>query len=222
MQPHQQEFVDLLVRFEALRFGSFTLKSGRQSPYFINAGQMRTGAAIAGMGKAYAATILRAQLECDLVFGPAYKGIPLAVSTAIALAQEGRDVPYGFDRKEAKDHGEGGVFVGTAPKDGMNIILVDDVITSGISIRESIQLLTKHANAKVRGVVVAVDRQERGASNKSTLSELRDELGLVVAPIVTIREIVDYLHGRTVDGKVVVDDACKAAIEAYMLSYAVA
>ena len=222
MQPHQQEFVDLLVRFEALRFGSFTLKSGRQSPYFINAGQMRTGAAIAGMGKAYAATILRAQLECDLVFGPAYKGIPLAVSTAIALAQEGRDVPYGFDRKEAKDHGEGGVFVGTAPKDGMNIILVDDVITSGISIRESIQLLTKHANVNVRGVVVAVDRQERGASNKSTLSELRDELGLVVAPIVTIREIVDYLHGRTIDGKVVVDDACKASIEAYMLNYAVA
>jgi orotate phosphoribosyltransferase len=218
MQDFQRAFVDHLVRFQALRFGDFTLKSGRKSPYFINAGQMRTGQAMSGMGRAYAAAIRRTGLTCDLVFGPAYKGIPLAVATAIAMSEDGHgDAPFAFDRKEAKDHGEGGVFVGTTPSDGMHVFLVDDVITSGISIRDSIELLRKHADVKVSGVVVAVDRQERGQNPaKSTLNELQEELGLCVAPIVTIREIVDYLHGRRVDGKVVIDDAIRAAIEAYL------
>jgi orotate phosphoribosyltransferase len=142
VQPHQQAFVELLLRYEVIRFGEFTLKSGRKSPYFVNAGQLRTGNAIAGLGRAYAAEIQRAQLACDLVFGPAYKGVPLAVATAISLAeQHGRDVGYGFDRKEAKDHGEGGVFVATAPAPGMKVVLVDDVITSGQSIREAVELI---------------------------------------------------------------------------------
>lgn len=221
MQPHQQAFVELLVRYEVLRFGSFTLKSGRKSPYFVNAGQLRTGMAIAGLGRAYAAEIERAGLACDLVFGPAYKGVPLAVATAIGLAERGRDIGYGFDRKEAKDHGEGGVFVATAPAPGMHVVLVDDVITSGLSIREAVELIRKAGDdITISAAIVAVDRQERGRSNKTTLRELREQLGIDVRAIVSIGELVPYLHNREIDGKVVLDDAGRAAIEAYLAEYA--
>ena len=221
MQPHQQAFVELLVRYEVLRFGEFTLKSGRKSPYFVNAGQLRTGEAIAGLGRAYAAEIVRSELACDLVFGPAYKGVPLAVSTAIGLTEHGRDVPYGFDRKEAKDHGEGGVFVGTKPSAGMKVVLVDDVITSGRSIREAVDLIRKAgSDIEVGAAIVAVDRQERGRSEKTTLVELREELGVDVRAIVTIREVVDFLHNREIDGKVVLDDEARARIEAYLGEHA--
>ena len=221
MLPHQQAFVELLVRYEVIRFGEFTLKSGRKSPYFVNAGQLRTGEAIAGLGRAYAAEIIRAELPCDLVFGPAYKGVPLAVATAIGLAGQGRDVPYGFDRKEAKDHGEGGVFVGTAPASGMRVVLVDDVITSGRSIREAVELLRGASpDVEVGAAIVAVDRQERGRGDKTTLRELQEELGVDVRAIVSITELVGYLHGREIDGQVVLDDAMKAAIEAYLGEHA--
>ena len=219
MLPHQQAFVDLLVRCEVIRFGEFTLKSGRKSPYFVNAGQLRTGDAIAGLGRAYAAEIVRAELACDLVFGPAYKGVPLAVATAIAMAERGRDVPFRFDCKEAKDHGEGGVFVGTAPAAGMRVVLVDDVITSGRSIREAVALL-RETGAEVGAAIVAVDRQERGRGDKTTLRELREELGVDVRAIVSIGEVVEHLHGRELDGRVALDDAGKAAIEAYLSEYA--
>lgn len=195
MEPYKQRFIDLLVRHQALRFGDFTLKSGRRSPYFINAGQLRTGAAIAGLGEAYAACVLRAELAPDLLFGPAYKGIPLAVTAAIALAAAGRDVAFSFDRKEAKDHGEGGLFVGAAPWDGARVVLVDDVITSGQSIHEAVALLRRAAAVTIAGVVVAVDRQERGRSGRSTLLELEAEAGAPVRAIVTIREIVAHLRG---------------------------
>jgi orotate phosphoribosyltransferase len=222
VQPHQQAFVELLLRHEVIRFGEFTLKSGRKSPYFVNAGQLRTGNAIAGLGRAYAAEIVRAELACDLVFGPAYKGVPLAVATAIALAeQHGRDVGYGFDRKEAKDHGEGGVFVATAPAPGMKVVLVDDVITSGQSIREAVELIrTAGSNIEVSAAIVAVDRQERGRGDKTTLRELREELGIDVRAILSISELVPYLHGRELAGKVVIDDAGRAAIEAYLAEHA--
>jgi orotate phosphoribosyltransferase len=222
VQPHQQAFVELLLRHEVIRFGEFTLKSGRKSPYFVNAGQLRTGNAIAGLGRAYAAEIQRAQLACDLVFGPAYKGVPLAVATAISLAeQHGRDVGYGFDRKEAKDHGEGGVFVATAPAPGMKVVLVDDVITSGQSIREAVELIRKAGpNIEVSAAIVAVDRQERGRGDKTTLRELREELGIDVRAILNISELVPYLHGREIAGKVVIDDAGRAAIEAYLAEHA--
>ncbi len=216
LQAYQTDFIDLLVQYEVIRFGEFTLKSGRKSPYFVNAGQLRTGMAMSGIGRAFAQQILGADLPRDLIFGPAYKGIPLAVATSMALGEEGEDRAYGFDRKEAKDHGEGGIFVGTAPKDGDRIILVDDVITSGKSIRESLTLLKQSADVEISGVVVAVDRQERGKGSKTTLAELRDDLGIAVHAIVTIEEVVGYLHNREVHGKVVLDDRGRQAIESYL------
>jgi orotate phosphoribosyltransferase len=221
MLAHQAAFLDLLLRFEVIRFGEFTLKSGRKSPYFVNAGQLRTGAAIAALGDAYAAHVMHHELRCDLVFGPSYKGVPLAVGTASGLARLGHDVGYAFDRKEAKDHGEGGVFVGTAPGDGMHVVVVDDVITSGQSIREAVALVRGAANVTVSAVVVAVDRQERGRTAKSTLAELRDELGVDVLPIVTIRELADDLCDRPVGdgGRVVLDTARRAEIDAYLAEH---
>jgi len=219
MEAYQAAFVDLLVRHQVLRFGDFTLKSGRRSPYFVNAGQLRTGAAIGGLGEAYAAAILRHQLPCDLIFGPSYKGVPLAVATATALAGQGHDVAFTFDRKEAKDHGEGGIFVGQPPQAGMRVVLVDDVVTSGMSIREAVALLRKTAEVTVSGVIVAVDRQERGRGSKTTVAELAEELDLPVLPIVTIREVVDYLDDREVDGQRIIDDAHRSAIDAYLRAH---
>lgn len=222
MEPYQREFVDLLVRYDVVRFGEFTLKSGRRSPYFVNAGQLRSGGAIGGTGRAYAAAIERAGLACDLVFGPAYKGVPLAVATAIAASERGHDMPFGFDRKEEKDHGEGGWFVGTPPSDGMQVVIVDDVITSGQSIRESVELLRRAADVRISGVVVAVDRQERGRGDKSTLAELHEQLGVAVVPIVTVRELVADLRGREVDGRQIIDDTKAAEFAAYLAEYGAA
>ncbi|HEY0136158.1 MAG TPA: orotate phosphoribosyltransferase, partial [Nannocystis sp.] len=211
--------IELLVRHEVLRFGDFTLKSGRRSPYFVNAGQFRTGAAISGLGRAYAERLHRAGLRCDLLFGPSYKGVPLAVATAIAMAELGHDAPFCFDRKEEKSHGEGGWFVGTAPQGGMRVVIVDDVITSGKSIHESVELLRRTADVQIAGVVVAVDRQERGTGERTTLAELQSELGVPVCPIVTIRDVIAHLHGRDVDGVQVIDDERRAAMEAHLAAF---
>ncbi|MEM9460108.1 MAG: orotate phosphoribosyltransferase [Myxococcota bacterium] len=220
MEAFQRDFVDLLVEYDVVRFGDFTLKSGRRSPYFVNAGQLRTGDAIARLGRAYAAQVLHHRIACDLVFGPSYKGVPLAVATASALAARGHDTGYCFDRKEIKDHGEGGVFVGKPPSDGMRVVIVDDVITSGRSIREAAAMMQQSAQVELTAVVVAVDRQERGQSSRSTLAELRDELAAPVLPLITIRQLVDDLHTRTVRGRQIVDDARKEAIEAYLAEHA--
>ncbi len=221
MEAYQAAFVDLLVRHQVLRFGDFTLKSGRRSPYFVNAGQLRTGAAIGGLGRAYAAAMLRHDLSCDLVFGPSYKGVPLAVATATALADLGHDVAFTFDRKEAKDHGEGGIFVGQAPEAGMRVVIVDDVVTSGISIREAAALLRRTADVTISGVLVAVDRQERGRNNahQTTVQELTEELNVPVQAIVTIREVADYLEGRPVDGTIVIDNERRRAIDTYLATH---
>ena len=189
----QMLFTELLAQNDVIRFGEFTLKSGRQSPYFINAGQLRSGSAIAGLGRAYAARILDRKLPCDFIFGPSYKGVPLAVATAIALGERGRDLGFTFDRKEVKDHGEGGRFVGTQPKSGMRAVVVDDVITSGASIRYSVALL-REASVEVTAAVIAVDREERGSGASTTLSELEESLQIPVLPIVTVSEMVEHLH----------------------------
>jgi orotate phosphoribosyltransferase len=210
IEPYQERFIDLLSDHGAVRFGEFTLKSGRKSPYFINAGELRTGAAMARLGEAYAEKITSAGVDCDVIFGPSYKGVPLAVATAIAMSARGRDVAFCFDRKEPKDHGEGGLFVGTKPAAGMRVVLVDDVITSGLSIRRAAELVTGTA-ARVSAVVVAVDRQERGKGDRTTLEELQASLEVPVLPIVTIRDIVALLCRN--------EPAKRKAIEAYLEQY---
>ena len=194
MQNYQRNFIEFAIGCGVLRFGEFTLKSGRISPFFFNAGLFNTGAALAKLGRCYAAAIMDAGLEFDVLFGPAYKGIPLAAAVAIALAeQHGRDAPWCFNRKEAKDHGEGGLMVG-APLAG-RVLIVDDVITAGTAIRETMQILNAHG-AIAAGVIIALDRQERGQGELSAVQEVEQAHGIAVTRIVTLTDLVTYLAER--------------------------
>ncbi len=191
MKDYQTSFIELARGVDALKFGEFTLKSGRQSPYFFNAGAFCTGAALAALGRSYAAAIVAADVEFDVLLGPAYKGIPLAASVAIALAeQHGRDVPYAYNRKEAKDHGEGGVMVG-APLEG-RVLVVDDVITAGTAIREVMGIIEAHG-ATCAGVAVGLDRQERGQGELSAIQEIEREFEIPVISIVNLAHLIAYL-----------------------------
>jgi len=191
LKPYQREFLDFVIRSEVLRFGQFVLKSGRSSPYFFNTGLFNSGGRIARLGRYYAAALVDAGIEFDMLFGPAYKGIPLAVATAIALADgHGRDLPYAFNRKEAKDHGEGGWIVGAELKG--RVLIIDDVISSGLSVNESVALI-KQAGAQPAGVLIAMDRQERGQGERSAVQEIGERHGLSVASIVTLSHLAAYL-----------------------------
>jgi orotate phosphoribosyltransferase len=189
---YQSEFIDLCVRLGVLRFGSFTLKSGRESPYFFNAGLFSSGAAIAAVGRAYAAALSASGLKFDMLFGPAYKGIPLATIAAAALAEHaGRDLPFAFNRKEIKDHGEGGSIVG-GPLNG-RVLIVDDVITAGTAIRESIDRILA-AGAQPAGVLLALDRQERGPQGRlSAVQEVRDQYGIPVVAVVNLADLMQHV-----------------------------
>lgn len=194
MRDYQRDFLDFAIGRGVLRFGEFTLKSGRVSPYFFNAGLFDSGAALARLGRCYAAAIMDAGLEFDTLFGPAYKGIPLVATVAVALAeQHGRDVPWCFNRKEVKDHGEGGMIVG-APLRG-RVLIVDDVITAGTAIRETMQILTAHG-ATPAGVVIALDRRERGQGEWSAVQEVERAHGIAVSRIVTLDDVMAYLAER--------------------------
>jgi orotate phosphoribosyltransferase len=191
MQPHQRRFIDLALARSALRFGRFTLKSGRESPYFFNAGLFNDGEALAQLGESYATALQRADLGFDMLFGPAYKGIPLVASTAVSLAQHhGRNVPWAFNRKEAKSHGEGGQIVGT-PLSG-RVVIVDDVITAGTAIRESVELI-RAAGAEPVAVLLALDRQERGQGDRSAVQEVEAELGLRCISLITLTDLIELL-----------------------------
>lgn len=192
MELYQREFFRFAIDCGVLKFGQFTLKSGRISPYFFNAGLFNTGERLRRLGSYYAAALVRSGVEFDLLFGPAYKGIPLAAATAIALAAEhGRDVPYAFDRKEAKDHGEGGVIVG-APLAG-RVVVVDDVISSGLSVQHSAGLI-EAAGAHLAGVLVALDRQERGQGERSAVAEVQARHGVPVVAVAGLDELVQYIE----------------------------
>jgi orotate phosphoribosyltransferase len=194
MLPHQSAFLDLALRCDVLRFGEFTLKSGRLSPYFFNAGLFNSGRALRELGQAYAASAIASGIGFDMLFGPAYKGIALAAATAIALAEgHGRDVPVAFNRKEAKDHGEAGVLIG-APLAG-RVLIVDDVITAGTSVRESVALIRAHG-AEPAGVLIALDRQERGSGALSAADEVRQSYGLPVVAIAGLDELLQFTAER--------------------------
>jgi orotate phosphoribosyltransferase len=225
MHERTRGFIDLMVRCDVLTFGDFVAKSGRRTPYFVNAGRFRTGAQVAALGRAYAAAIDEAfGDDVDVLFGPAYKGIPLAVTTAIALHTEhNRDLAYCFDRKEAKDHGEGGSLIGHQLQDGDRVVIVEDVTTAGTSIRQTVPLLRATADVELVGLVVGVDRRERGTRDDvSALDELADELGLRTLALATIDDIVEHLRDREVDGRRVLGDEDLARIEAYRAEHGVA
>lgn len=191
MQAYQQQFIELAIDQKALCFGEYTLKSGRKSPYFFNAGLFRTGAALALLGRCYANAIVESGVEFDVLFGPAYKGIPLVAATACALAEHfGRDVPYAYNRKEAKDHGEGGVLVG-APLEG-RILIIDDVITAGTAVREVMEII-EQAGAQPAGVVIGLNRQERGKADKSAIQEVEAQYNIPVVSIIALQQIIAYL-----------------------------
>ncbi|CAG8457996.1 18270_t:CDS:1 [Cetraspora pellucida] len=195
LKPYQRDFIEFAISQEILSFGSFILKSGRKSPYFFNAGKFNKGSALSAIGKFYAATLQDIKnLDFDVVFGPAYKGIPLASSTVIALSEQyNKDVPYSFNRKEIKDHGEGGNIVG-APLKG-NILILDDVITAGTAIRECLAII-KENDATPVGIIVAVDRQERGTSEISAVQQIEQDYGIPVMSIVNLELIIEYLKER--------------------------
>jgi orotate phosphoribosyltransferase len=223
--PRTRTFIDLMVRCDVLTFGDFVGKSGRRMPYFINAGRYRSGEQLAALGRSYAELIAHEYGDdVDVLFGPAYKGIPLAVSTGVALAERyGMDVGVCFDRKEAKDHGEGGVLVGHQPSDGDRIVIVEDVTTAGTSIRATIPLLQAAADVRIAGIVVGVDRMERGTREDVTaLEQLSEELGVPTHALATIDEIVTHLSTHLVDGRRVIDDDDLERIAAYRAEYGVA
>lgn len=213
MQQYQRDFIQLAIKHEALCFGEFTLKSGRTSPYFFNAGKFQTGSALAALGRFYADAIVDAGLDYDVVFGPAYKGIPLAATTAVALADgHQQDKPYCFNRKEAKDHGEGGNLVG-APLDG-NILIIDDVITAGTAVREVMSII-EAAGAKPAAVVIGLNRQEKGKGELSAIQEVEKEYGIPVVSIVKLDDIISFLEEQGGQDEMV------SAIRAYREEYGV-
>jgi len=216
MQQYQLTFIDLALRRDALRFGHFALKSGRESPYFFNAGLFSDGEALATLGKCYAAAIVHSDIRFDMIFGPAYKGIALVVATAVALSGEhGRSVPYAFNRKEAKDHGEGGRVVG-APLNG-RVLIVDDVLTAGTAVRESLEII-RGAGAQPAGVVLALDRQERGRGASSAVQELEQQQGLQCVSIVTLADLIEALS-RPSKGAARISAEQLTALRAYQQRY---
>ncbi len=213
MKPYQQQFIEFALETGVLRFGSFTLKSGRTSPYFFNSGLFNTGASLARLGRFYAQAITESTLDYDVLFGPAYKGIPLASTTVIALADNHqRDVPYVFNRKEKKDHGEGGQLVG-AELQG-KVLIIDDVISAGTSVRESVAII-KTANAVPAGVIIALDRQERGQDSRSAIQEVEAEHKIPVVSIIGLNDLLTYLQNNAELAQYL------PAVEAYRREYGV-
>ncbi len=211
MKDYQRAFLDFAIECQALRFGEFTLKSGRVSPYFFNTGLFNTGGRLARLGRFYAQAIHDSGIAFDMLFGAAYKGVPLACAAAVALAEQGRDVPYAFNRKEAKKYGEGGVIVGH-PLQG-KVLIIDDVISAGTSVRESVEII--HAGGAVpAGVAIAIDRQERGEGATSAVQEVEQTLGLRVVSIANLETVLAYLYGKGDDARHRVQ-----AIDAYRHKY---
>jgi orotate phosphoribosyltransferase len=221
MQDYQREFIEFMVECDVLRFGDFTAKSGRKTPYFVNTGRYRTGAQLTRLARFYAQVLHDALgTEFDVLFGPAYKGIPLAAGTAMQLqAAFGHDVGFCFNRKEAKDHGEGGTLIGHTLTDGDRVVIIEDVTTAGTSIRETVPLLKAAAKIELTALVVSVDRMERGTGHWSALREIRDTYSMKTLSIVSVDEIVEHLRATPVNGRMLIDDELYARILEYRRNY---
>lgn len=221
MLPYKQQFIEFMVRSGVLTFGDFVTKSGRKTPFFINTGNYKTGAQLVKLGQYYAeAVVNNLGSQFNVLFGPAYKGIPLAVSTSMILSEKfNQDVAFCFNRKEAKDHGEGGTLIGHKLKNGDKVLIIEDVTTAGTSVRESIPMLKAIADVTIAGLVVSVDRMEKGTGTKGALTELKDEFNIPAFSIVSLAEIIEHLHNRNVDGKVVLNDEILERINEYRKLY---
>ncbi|MCQ2549559.1 MAG: orotate phosphoribosyltransferase [Lachnospiraceae bacterium] len=223
MEQYKQEFIEFMVACKVLKFGDFTLKSGRKSPFFMNAGAYVTGAQLKKLGEYYAKAIHdQYGDDFDVLFGPAYKGIPLSVATTIAYSElYGKEIRYCSNRKEEKDHGDTGILLGSKLQDGDKVVIIEDVTTSGKSIEETFPILKAQANVEIKGLMVSLNRCERGKGSKSALEEIKDLYGFETGAIVSMKEVVEYLEGKEIDGQVLIDQDIKNRIDAYYAEYGV-
>ncbi len=221
MERYKQEFIEFMVDCGVLQFGDFVTKSGRKTPFFVNTGFYRTGSQLRKLGGYYAKAIHDAfGLDFDVLFGPAYKGIPLSVAAAIAISEQyGKEIKYCSNRKEVKDHGDTGILLGSPLADGDRVLFIEDVTTAGTSIGETLPIIREKGNVQICGLVVSVDRMERGKGEKSALAEISETYGFPTAAIVTMAEVVQHLYNRPYQGKVYIDDILKAEIDAYYEQY---
>ncbi len=221
MEQYKQEFIEFMIDCQVLKFGDFITKSGRKTPFFVNTGFYRTGAQLRKLGQYYAKAIEQSfGLDFDVLFGPAYKGIPLSVAAAMAISElYGADIRYCSNRKEVKDHGDKGILLGSPMGDGDRVVIIEDVTTAGTSIQETLPIIKAQGDVHPMGLVVSVDRMERGQVTKSALQEIQENYGLRTAAIVTMAEVVEHLYNRPYKGTVIIDDGLKAAIDAYYLQY---
>ena len=223
MEQYKQEFIDFMIESDVLKFGEFTLKSGRKSPFFMNAGAYVTGTQLRKLGEYYAKAIHdNYGLDFDVLFGPAYKGIPLSVATTMAINElYGKDIRYCSNRKEVKDHGDTGILLGSKLKDGDRVVIIEDVTTSGKSIEETFPIIKAQANVEIKGLIVSLNRCERGKGDKSALQEIQEVYGFPANAIVSMEEVVEYLYNQPRNGRILIDDAMKASIDAYYEQYGV-
>jgi len=219
MDLYKQKFIEFMVECEVLTFGDFTTKSGRKTPYFINTGKYRTGMQIAKLGEFYAEAIMNNFKDYSILFGPAYKGIPLVTTTAIALADKGINVGFCFNRKETKDHGEGGLIVGQQLKDGDNVLIVEDVTTAGTSIGETLPILQNAAKVNMAGLIVSVNRQEKGSDGRSAFALISQDYKITPKAIVNIDDIVEFGYKREFGGRILINEDCKKRIDEYRSLY---
>ena len=223
MEQYKQDFIEFMVDSKVLKFGEFTLKSGRKSPFFVNAGSYVTGTQLRKLGEYYAKAIHdNYGLDFDVLFGPAYKGIPLSVATAMAISElYGKDVKYCSNRKEVKDHGDVGILLGSPIKDGDRVVIIEDVTTSGKSIEETFPIIRAQGDVEIVGLMVSLNRMERGKGEKSALDEIKETYGFGANAIVTMEDVIEHLYNRPYKGSVIIDDAMKASLDAYYAQYGV-
>lgn len=223
MEQYKKEFIEFMVESEVLKFGEFTLKSGRKSPFFMNAGGYVTGSQLRKLGEYYAKAIHdNYGLDFDVLFGPAYKGIPLSVATTMAISElYGKEIRYCSNRKEAKDHGDTGILLGSPIKDGDKVVIIEDVTTSGKSIEETFPIIKAQGDVEIKGLMVSLNRMEKGKGEKSALTEIKEKYGFEANAIVTMEEVIEHLYNKECNGRIVIDDSIKESITAYYAQYGV-